>query len=175
MYRFIWLLLVVALLSGCGRQKTTPVDTAKEKQAIESAITKFGKAYESKDLSTMTTLLSTSGELMWFGTDSAEVIKSVAQWETQMKNDWQVFESVKFGEVRNLSIQVASDGQLASAVYEVPLDMTIGGQLSHALFRFGCALKKENGEWRYIQGVAGVATVGQSSAELVAKMKEAKK
>jgi len=36
-------------------------------------------------------------------------------------------------------------------------------------------MKKEDGQWRIIHGMVAFATVGQSSAEMVAKMKEAKK
>ena len=40
--------------------------------------------------------------------------------------------------------------------------MTVGGQESHSLFRFAATLQKESGEWRFVSGMAAVATVGQS-------------
>ena len=174
-YRFISLLVIAALVSGCGPKKLNVQDIAREKKAVESVITTFWKAYESKDLAAMDKFLSTSPEVVFFGTDSAEVVKSPAQWEIQKRDDMQLFEAFKAGELRNLSIQVDSYGELASSVCEIPLDMKIGGQMSHSLARIAMTMKKEKGDWRTIQGMLAFATVGQSSAELVAKMKEAEK
>ena len=108
---------------------------------------------------------------MFFGTDSAEVIRTIAQWETSAKNDWDLFQTVKLGELKNVSTILADDGGLGSIVCETPADMTVGGQQMHSLFRSAITVRKENGEWRFVHGVVAVATVGQSSAELVAKMK----
>lgn len=173
MYRSIVLLAV--LVSGCNPQPPAPVDLAKEKDAIKSVIAEFGQAYQSKDLAGVSKLVSSSGEFMYFGTDSAEVMKSKADFEAQMTSDWQVFESAQVGEPRNFAIQVSADGQLAFAVWETTLHVSIGGQASQVPVRFADGFKKEDGQWRLIQGVASAATVGQSSAETMKKMKEAKK
>jgi ketosteroid isomerase-like protein len=149
-------------------------DVAKEKKAVESVLDNFWKAYEAKDAAAMDKLVSPTLGIMFFGTDSAEVIKSTAQWEAQKKDDMQLFESFKAGEPRNVSTQIDSYGELASAICEIPVDMTIGGQMSHSLARFAVTMRNENGGWRIIQGMVAFATVGQSSAELVAKMKEPK-
>jgi hypothetical protein len=52
--------------------------------------------------------------------------------------------------------------------------MTFAGKPMHSLIRASNLLKKENGEWCFVQGMIAFASVGQSSAEIVAKMKEAK-
>lgn len=169
MSRLVALLIVLGLLSSCSPQKPMP-DIAKEKAEIESAITNFENAYQSKDPAAMKKLFSQSDDIAWFGTDSAEVIRGWAQWEKQMSDDWQVFESIKMETTRNLSILVDNDAQLASAIFETPTDVTMAGQSPHMLFRFASTLRKENGEWRFVQGIDAIATVGQSSAEMVAKM-----
>jgi hypothetical protein len=175
MYRLLLVLLViVAFISGCSLKKIDQVDNAKEKQAVQTVISNLWKAYELKDTAVMEKMFTTSTNLMWFGTDSAEVIRTFAQWKTQMKNDWELIDTIKMGELRNLSILVDSTGELASAVYEIPTNMTIGGKPSHLILRSSSMLKKENGEWRFVQGMVAFASVGQSSAELVANMKEAK-
>jgi ketosteroid isomerase-like protein len=174
MYRLISSLVIIALLSGCGPRKMPPGDIVTEKKAIESLVSNFWKAFESKNLAALTKLYTTSGDLMFFGTDSAEVIRTIAQWEAQVKNDWEMFQTVKFGELKNISTIVANDGELGSIVCETPVDMTVGGQQSHSLFRFAGTLRRENGEWRFVHGMVAMATVGQSSAEIVAKMKEEK-
>lgn len=175
MYRTMLIFLVTALLVGCGPQKLTVEDIAKEKKAVDVVLANFWKAYEMKDAAAMNKLFSPSSGIMFFGTDSAEVMKSPANLDERMKDDMQLFDSFKAGEPRNLSTQIDSYGELASTVCEVPVDMTVGGQASHSLMRLAMTLKKENGEWHIVQGMDAFATVGQSSAEMVAKMKEPKK
>jgi ketosteroid isomerase-like protein len=171
MKRSSLMILALILFIGCGPQPMTSERAAAEKKAVEAQIVKFLDAYAAKDWEPIKSVVSTSSEFLLFGTDSAEVIKSAADFETQIKTDWQLFESPKHGELRNLSIQIANGGDLASAVYEVPFDAAIGGQNMHLLFRFATTWKKENNEWRMIQGALAAATVGQSSKEMVEKMK----
>lgn len=172
MVRTIVFFLAVTLIAGCGPAKLSPEEIATEKKAIESAVSGFWKAYESRDMAAVSKSLTSTGELLFFGTDSAEVIRSREQWETQVQHDWELFQTLKVGDLRNLSILLSDDARLGSAVCEIPMQMTVGGQESHALFRYAATLRKEAGEWRLVTGMAAVATVGQSSAVLVAKMKE---
>lgn len=174
MKRLIILLLLAIIMSGCGKKEMTPQEKSAEIESLKSQLVKFLKSYESKDLAMAKSLISSSDDFMMFGTDSAEIIRSVPDFENQMKNDWQLFDSVKAGELRILNIQLANSGDIAAAIYEVPLDVVIGGNSSHMLFRNAVTYKKENGEWRLIQALTSVATVGQSSAELVEKMKMSK-
>jgi SnoaL-like domain len=173
--RLMGLLLPFALASCSGHGKMSSQDLANEKLVVQATVTRFWKAYEQKDLTTITKLLSTSGELTFFGTDSAEVIKSLAQWEALMKNDWKLFDSTHFGDPQNVSIQVSNHGELASLVYEVPDVSLVEGTQVESLDRFAMTLIKENGEWRIIQGMTAVATVGQSSADLVARRRPQRK
>ncbi len=174
MYQLISLVLVFAMIPGCAPRKMTPEDFTKEKRGVESAILQFWKGYEAKDQTAIENVLSTSGDLMLFGTDSAEIVKTVPQMETLIKSDWEVIEKVKFGDMRNLSIVIDGNAEVASAVYEVPFEMTMAGQMSRFLARCAFGLKKENGNWRLSQGMWAFATVGQSSADYLAKMKETK-
>lgn len=170
MYRHVVVFFLLLMLVGCGPKKLSPEDIARERKAVETAINDFFTAYQGKDLAGMKKLFSQSPDVFWFGTDSSEVIKGWSEWENQMNADWQLLESVTMGGVRNLAIQMDSDAQLASAVYEVPADVVIGGQPNHILFRFSGTLVKEEGKWKFIQGMVAVATTGQSSAEMLAKM-----
>jgi ketosteroid isomerase-like protein len=174
MRHVILVLLSIVLIAGCKAQKLTNEQIATEKKAIEGLITKFHSAYEAKDVTGITDLFS-KGELMFFGTDSAEVLKNASDVQKEFKADSELVGSAKLGTVQNLSIQVASMGDLASAVYEVPGDLVMADKSSHALIRFAMTFKKENNVWKIVQGEVAVATTGQSSAELVEKMKAAKK
>ncbi len=171
MVRLIAPVVILGLLSGCGPKMMSPTDIETEKKAIESMVSTMWKAYESKDLAGTTALYTTSGDLEFFGTDSAEIVRTIPQWESQVKNDWELFQNAKFGDLKNVSVILSNDGELGSIICEMPADMTVGGQQMHSLFRLASALRKENGQWRFVHGMAAVATVGQSSAELIAKTK----
>lgn len=156
--------LLARLRSILGRiycpagRKLTSAEAAQEKIAVQAAVAGFWRAYERKDLSTMTGLLSKSKDFIFFGTNSSEVITNVARWEALMKSDWALFESTRFEEPRNLGIQLSADGKLASIVYEA-LDASVeGGKEINSLDRFALTLRKEDGEWRIIQGMTAVAT-----------------
>ena len=172
MKQLLIIMLLIILILGCEPLKMTSEQIAAEKKTIDSIITEFNKGYESKDIESMIKLFSKSDELIGFGTDSAEVNKSIDEWRTQFENDFQLFDSVKIGNLRNLSIQISNGGDLASAVYEAPADMVSDGQSTTVNLRIANTWKKENGEWRIIQLMASSATKGQSSAELIEKMKE---
>jgi ketosteroid isomerase-like protein len=164
----------ISLLVGCAPKALTPEQVAQEKEAIKAAIANYHKGYETKDVEIFKNLISDSPDFMFFGTDVAEVIKSSAEMDTQKQYDFQLFESTKFGETQDLAIQISSDGSLASSVYQVPVEMKMGGETSNATLRFAFTFIEENGSWKIIQGVAAMATTGQSSAELVKKMHETK-
>lgn len=166
--------IAIGLLAGCAPKGLTPEQVAHEKEAIKTAIANFQKGYEGKDAKAVMNLFSSAPDFMFFGTDVAEVVKSWAAFDTLKGYDFQLFESVKFGEVQHLAIQVSSDGSLASTVYQVPMEMKIGGQTSSSMFRLAFTFRKENGSWKLVQGMGAFPATGQSSAELVKKMHETK-
>jgi hypothetical protein len=119
----------------------------------------------------MSGMLTNSSDPTFFGSDAAEVIKTRRDWEDLMRNDWQLFESTRFGEPRNLAIQVSDDGKLASAVYEVPDVSVADGKSVESLDRFAVTMRNESGAWHVVQGMTAVATRGQSSGEILARRK----
>jgi len=171
MPKLIFLFSTTALLLGCSVQTGSTRNFEKDKAEVIATLIKFWQAYERKDLTMMSGLLTTSSDFTFFGSDAAEVVKSRRDWEDLMQNDWLLFETTKFGEPRNLAIQVSDDGKLASAVYEVPDVSLVEGKSAHSLDRFAMTLRKEGETWRVVQGMTAVATVGQSSAEIVARRK----
>jgi len=162
------------LLSGCAPKALSPDQVAQEKEAIKNVIANYHKGYETKDHNVFKNLISSTADFMFFGSDVAEVIKSSAEMDTQKEYDFQLFESAKFGELQHLAIQVSSDGSLASVVYQVPLEMRMGGQTSSSMFRLAFTFRKEDGAWKIVQGMAAFPSTGQSSAELVKQMREKK-
>lgn len=112
---------------------------------------------------------------MLLGTDSAEVFKNKAQVKSHLEVDWQLLDVTKVGDLQNVSILMSKDGGLASMLYEVPWDMNLAGQTAHALVRFAMTMVKENNDWHIIQLLGQMATVGQSSEDMLEQMKKVKK
>jgi ketosteroid isomerase-like protein len=171
MKRLFLISILFLFLFGCGPQKLTKDQVDFAKNEIQSMITQINGGYNSRDVEKVTNLFSTSNPIVVFGTDSAEVIKSIDVFQNQLKKDFQLFESIKFEELRNLSIQISEIGDMGSAVYEVPVNFIVSGQSTHMLLRFANTWKKENRDWRVIHWLAYAASEGQSSTELVEKTK----
>lgn len=142
---------------------------SREKAEVAARLVSFWEAYERKDLAAMSSMFGDS--LIFFGSDAAEVIESPHEWERLVENDWRLFETTKFGTPAHLTIEVSDDGTLAGAYYEVIDVSTVENKRVESLDRFAMTMRKENGEWRIVQGMAAVATTGESSAEIVARRK----
>jgi ketosteroid isomerase-like protein len=175
MYRLVSFVLIVTCLSGCTPKKLTPEDIAREKKAVEAVAIDYNKLVAAQKTEAILGLFSDSPEFVFIGTDSAEVFKTKSQFKSHLEVDWQLLEIAKVGELRNVSILLSGDGGLASMLYEVPWDMIFAGQTVHALVRFAMTMSKENGQWHIVQGLGQMATVGQSSEDMLAQMKKAKK
>jgi ketosteroid isomerase-like protein len=174
-HRLLSFLAVVALFSSCAPKKLTQEDIAREKKAVESVAINYNKLVAAKNTDAVLSLFSNSPEFMFIGTDSAEVFKNKAQFKSHLEVDWQLLEVSKVGDLQNVSILMSKDGELASMLYEVPWDMNLAGQTMHVLVRFAMTMVKENDEWHIIQGLGQIATVGQSSEDMLEQMKKAKK
>ena len=169
--RNLVLLFSAVVLLACVMQKKSAKNMEREKSEVAATLVKFWQAYERKNLAAMSGMLTASSDFTFFGSDAAEVTRSRHDWEYLMQKDWQLFETTKFGEPRNLAIQISDDRNLASAVYEVQDVSLIEGKNVESLDRFAITMRKENGDWRIVQGMTAVATVGESSAEIMTRMK----
>ncbi|PYU66668.1 MAG: hypothetical protein DMG49_21415 [Acidobacteria bacterium] len=169
--RNLVLLFSAVVLLACVMQKKSAKYMEREKSEVAATLVKFWQAYERKNLAAMSGMLTASSDFTFFGSDAAEVTRSRHDWEYLMQKDWQLFETTKFGEPRNLAIQISDDRNLASAVYEVQDVSLIEGKNVESLDRFAITMRKENGDWRIVQGMTAVATVGESSAEIMTRRK----
>lgn len=171
---FVW---AVILLTSCATHRRSSMDIDRDKAEIVASLVRFWQAYERKDLATMSEMLTTSSDFTFFGSDAAEVVRTRRDWEELMRNDWQLFETTKFGEPSNVAIQISDDGKLASAVYEVPDISLVEGKSIESLDRFAITMRKESEIWRIVLGMTAVATQGESTSEIVIRkrMKAPKK
>jgi ketosteroid isomerase-like protein len=157
MKRLIIFLLFISLIFSCGLQRMTSNQIDLEKKKIESLIIQMNNGVASKDIEVVSNTISKSDEFIGFGTDSTEAIKSYSEWKELMKNSFPQYESAKFSELRNLSIQISSTGDMASAIYEVQAEYVCADHSSFILYRFANTWRKENGEWKVIHWLASLA------------------
>jgi ketosteroid isomerase-like protein len=168
-------LAAAALAVACAPKPPTAEEIAREKAAVTNAIWQLDKAYSAKDTAGVLAGAPDSGAILYFGTDSAEVMRSRADYLAQMRADWALMDSVKFGPFRNIDVLMSANGDVASVVAEQAADAYVGKQHQHSFWRFARGLKKMNGRWVIVQSMPSVPTVGQSSAELVAKLHPTKR
>lgn len=175
MKRLIYLFTVTFFISGCannsdpGLKALTDEEITTEKQAITEQITSLLNAYELRDPALSIEILS-SEELLCFGTDAAEVIRTKDQWNDQITNDLQLIESMKFGTLQNLTINVSETGDLAASLFEVRAELESFGESSNSLIRFSNTWKKEDDSWKAVGMMVAFATEGQSSAEILEQL-----
>jgi ketosteroid isomerase-like protein len=145
------------------------MEVDRDRAEVVATVTRFWQTYERKDLAALSNMLTTADDFTFFGSDVAEVVKTRRGWEELVRNDWQLFETIRFGEPRNIAVQMSADKQLASIVYEVTDISLVEGKKIESLDRFAMTMRKEAGVWRVVQGMTAVATKGESSAEIVAR------
>jgi ketosteroid isomerase-like protein len=145
------------------------MEVDRDRAEVVATVTRFWQTYERKDLAALSNMLTAADDFTFFGSDVAEVVKTRRGWEELVRNDWQLFETIRFGEPRNIAVQMSADKQLASIVYEVTDISLVEGKKIESLDRFAMTMRKEAGVWRVVQGMTAVATKGESSAEIVAR------
>ena len=168
----VLLLLIAGALTSCMNAREAPMGIDRDRAEVVATVVRFWQAYERKDLATLSSMLTTADDFTFFGSDAAEVVKTRREWEELMRNDWQLFETIRFGEPRNIAVQISADKQLASIVYEVTDISLVEDRHIESLDRFGMTMRKEGGAWRIVQGMTAVATKGESSAEIVVRRRK---
>ena len=168
-------ILIILIAVGCNtnQQSASPtVDLETEREAVQTAIRTFFDAYEAEDWSQARQVLTASDDFQFFGTDTAEVSMDIDDFQQQLSDDWTVLENIEMGALRRLSLMIDENGQLASAIYEVPFTATPadGGERFTFVGRLAHTLRKEDGNWRIAQGMFAMPTSGASSAEQVEEM-----
>jgi uncharacterized protein (TIGR02246 family) len=106
--------IAVIIITACQpKTKTVPVDTAAAKIAVTTLLDKYNAAWNAKDVSTMTALLTDDG--LFCGTDPSELMdkKTLSAGWTQTMSDT----SMNFNySVDKREIRIAADGNSAIAL-----------------------------------------------------------
>lgn len=176
MHKYL-LLLIISLLffSACGPDKPqglTQDVIMKEKQEVLDVIKKYNTAYANKDFAGLVDYMSQ--EVIFFGTDSAEVITSLAEYKDAMEKQWKLYDSMKYGEMVDVFVEMDRNATLASVIYGAPLELTIEDKTIRYFVRVHRTLKKENNQWLIVTGLVGIATTGQSTGDLLQMIEEEK-
>ncbi len=148
MKKFLLLLLLVSgflfVSYGPGEHQGVPIEVKlKEEQAVWDVIEKYNNAYANKDFAGLVDYMSQ--DVVFFGTDSAEVIKSLAEYKEAMEKQWEQYDSMVFGKIEESEkfLQMDRNATLASVLFGAPLFLTVDGVENRVFVRVHRTLKKE--------------------------------
>ncbi len=156
MKKLILLLAAIVLLVSCGSKKKylSPLEIENEKKAVEQVLNEYNKAFEQKDFAKVVETLA--DEVIFFGTDSSEVIKTFADYKKAIEKQWRYYDKIQYGPLRDVSIQMDDNGTIASIIYGVNADYMRNGQNSNFYLRIARILKKKNDKWLIVSGIVGI-------------------
>ena len=162
-------LILILITSCCPEPKEiTAEDLKREQEAVVNVNRAYNKASEEKNFSSMVETLA--GEVIFFGTDSAEIIRTFSDFKKQMLKQWEYYEKMQYGELTDVSIQMDQNATFASIIFGVPVDLTRMGKMERHFLRVSRTLKKEKNKWVIVSGIVSIArsadlTQDQPSAE----------
>jgi ketosteroid isomerase-like protein len=108
-----------------------------------------------------------ANDLTFFGSDSAETIKSLSEFKVAIEKQWQDIDSMRYGDMVDVYILMDSKGKLASAIYGIPLELWSGGKNVRLFLRVARTLKKEGGNWVIVSGITGITRASKSIKEIM--------
>ncbi|MFW5662923.1 MAG: nuclear transport factor 2 family protein, partial [Bacteroidota bacterium] len=156
----VYLILIISLvLLSCSRQREylTPMEIEEEKETVIEVCKKFNEASEEKSFSKIVETLG--HEIMFFGTDSAEVIKSFPEFKQNFIAQWEEYDVLDYGEMRDVAVFMDDDATLASVIFGIPLYVKKTGYENRYYLRVARTLKKEENKWVIVSGIVGIARV----------------
>lgn len=151
------LILALLMLNACGPTKKkalTPLELEQEKQAVAKVLEDYNIAFENKDFSKVVETLA--DEVIFFGTDSSEVIKTFADYKAAIEKQWKYFDNVHYGPLKDISIQMDDNATLATIIYGVNADFTKGDSTHSYYLRVARILKKKADKWLIISGIVSI-------------------
>ncbi|TAL69811.1 MAG: hypothetical protein EPN82_04095 [Bacteroidetes bacterium] len=153
-------ILIIAFACAPKEKELTADQIANEKQAIIKVMKEYNSASEAKSWSRLVETLAS--EVRFYGTDSAEVITTFDDYKEKILNQWNLFDSQKYGNMTDIHIEMDPSATFASIIYGIPFDVTIGQKIAHLFLRIQRTLKKENDKWVIVSGIVGATDPKQS-------------
>lgn len=167
MKKILLLLTMLAFIASCGNDGPrflTKEQINKEKDDVINLIKEYNDAYEEQSFYKLESTLAE--DVVFFGTDSAEVIKSRAEFKKALEENWKLYK-LEWGEMVEIIIEMDQNATMASILYGIPIDMIAGENRCHIFTRVARNLKKEEGKWRISSGVIGVVASGKNYTEFM--------
>ncbi len=160
-------LFILFLLFSCStsEEQLSTEEEVKEKDKVIEVLKAYNKAYEKKNFSEMVRYLA--NDLTFFGSDSAETIKSLSEFKVAIEKQWEDIDSMRYGNMVDIFVLIDSKGKLASAIYGIPLELWTNGKYVRLFLRVARTLKKEGGNWVIASGITGITRASKSVKELV--------
>ncbi len=159
-------ILLFALASCCPEPKDMTKDQIDaEKEAIIKVVKDYNKASEEKNFSAMVDILAS--EVIFFGTDSSEIIRSFGEFKRQMLEQWERYDKMDYGDLVDVSIQMDKKATFASIIYGSSCKITKDNTEKLIFLRTQRTLVKEKDKWVIISGIVGAVQTGDLLTDLL--------
>jgi hypothetical protein len=163
MIRSLIVALGLALLvtpSPAGAKTTAADSSSQFKQRVRVLLDDYSR----KDVAGIIRMLD-ERNVMMMGTDISEVASSKKTVEALLENDFRLWDTSRFGEIRNFYVE--SSDTMATAFFDVPWEASTGSQSRRFIIRLVTTWRKSGGDWKLTQILNTVPTTGQSAAEIL--------
>ena len=152
----ILFLLVIILVSSCDKpeEMLTTEKRKEEEQKIVTTIENYNKSNETRDWYALVETLA--DEVVFFGTDSSEVITSFSEYKKAIEKQWQEYEKTIYSPLSDVSIQMDNAATFASIIYGHNVELTKAGVTENYYMRGARILKKEKNKWVIVSGIVGI-------------------
>lgn len=160
MAREMVLALCVLLAVATSISAAKPMTSATAE--VEAVMNQVAKAYETKDMATITRITAHDADMICIGTDAAE---RWVGWE-QLRSSWErqfaALEKVKLT-VHDRVIKVSRAGDAAWVSELWDMDVVSGGQPANIKnMRATFVLEKRQGHWLFVQVHVSIGVAGQA-------------
>lgn len=162
---------IILLLIACSstEEQLSTEEMVREKDAVITVLNSYNKAYEQKNFPAMVDYLA--NDLTFFGSDSAEVIKSLTEFKEAIQKQWTEMDTVLFGTMTDIFVMIDGKGKLASAIYGVPMFIWSKGNYLRLFLRVSRTLKKEGGKWVIVSGITSITRASKTPTEIFEQIK----
>lgn len=142
-----------------------PLHAAAKDDDVAGKVHHLLALYSHKDIIGVMSLVG-DGNIVVMGSDLSEVCTNRQQVEEMLRNDFQLWDSAFFGDLRNMFIQ--RSGDLVTAFFDVPFTLRRDGNEQSVVIRFATVWRKTRNGLKLVQSSNTVPTIGQSARKLLA-------
>ncbi|MDR0926346.1 MAG: nuclear transport factor 2 family protein [Ignavibacteria bacterium] len=135
---FSLLIMSLVLVSACNKDATisetllSEDEKKAEKNKIQEVLKLYNKAANEKNWSKMVATLAS--DVHFFGTDSGEVSANMDAFKTKMQTQWNEYDSIVYGEIHDLYIELDDYARYANAIFGCPFTIVKKGAVPENLY-----------------------------------------